>query len=41
MKGSTEEVTSVGLFVFGLQDGTEGMDILEVKKTVFFFKIPR
>lgn len=35
MKGSMEEVTPVGLFVFALQDGTEGWIFLEVKKHFF------
>lgn len=44
MKGSMEEVISVGHSVFELQDVTEGLDILEVekkKKKQIFFKIPR
>ena len=36
MKGSMEEVTSVGLSVSGLQDVTEELDILELKKTENF-----
>ena len=36
MKGSMEKLTSVGLSVSGLQDVTEGLDILEVKKTENF-----
>ena len=35
VKASMEEVTPVGLFVFGLQDGTEGWIFLEVKQNFF------